>query len=267
MTDLAGARILITGAASGMGRLLARRVAERGARVVAWDLDGAMAGLDVERADVCDVSDRAAVAELAREVGPVDVLVNNAGVVSGRPLLELADEQIERTFAVNALALFWTTRAFLPAMIERRRGHVVTIASAAGLVATPRLSDYAASKHAAVAFDEALRMELRRDAPWIRTTVVCPFYVSTGMFTGARSRFARLLPIVEPEAAVDRIVRAIERDERRIFIPPVVRLLPPLRVLPVGIFDRLMDALGVTSSMDNFVGRGERSGDGENPSG
>src|ERR1051326_8480155 len=123
---------------------------------------------------------------------------------------------IERTFAVNTLALFWTTRAFLPAMLERDRGHVVTIASAAGLVGTSRLVDYCASKHAAVGFDESLRLELRRLGSPVKTTVVCPFYISGGMFAGVRPRFPLLLPILTPEYAVDRIVDAIRRDRPRL---------------------------------------------------
>jgi all-trans-retinol dehydrogenase (NAD+) len=190
--------------------------------------------------------------------GPVDVLVNNAGVVSGRPLLELSDEKIEATFAVNVLGLFWTTRAFLPAMIERGRGHLVTVASASSLVGVARLSDYAASKWAAMGFDESLRAELRKVAPPLRTTVVCPYYVDTGLFRGVRSRFPRLLPILREDDVAARIVRAVRRDERQVFLPPLVGLLPLLRVLPVAAFDRVVGLLGVNTSMDGFEGRGPR---------
>src|SRR5262249_39176933 len=162
---------------------------------------------------VCNLRDRAAVAATAaatlRECGPVDILVNNAGVVSGKTLLAASEDDIVRTFDVNTLALFWTTRAFLPAMIERGSGHVVTIASAAGLVGTSRLVDYCSSKHAAVGFDEALRLELRRLRSQVLTTVVCPFYISTGMFEGVKTRLPLLLPILTPEYATDRIVAAI----------------------------------------------------------
>ena len=122
--------------------------------------------------------------EVRSAAGEVDVLVNNAGIVSGRPLLELSDERIERTFAVNTLALFWTSKAFLPAMTARGSGHIVTVASAAGLIGTARETDYAASKFAAVGFNEALRLELRRSAPGVKTTLVCPYYIDTGMFDG-----------------------------------------------------------------------------------
>jgi all-trans-retinol dehydrogenase (NAD+) len=192
MTAFRDRTILVTGAASGLGRLMTRTMAAEGGRLVLWDVDAQ--GLQATRAElgssgtsvatyVCDLSDRAAIAAAAArtlaDCGPVDVLVNNAGVVSGKTLLDASDRDIERTFAVNTLALFWTTRAFLPAMLERDRGHIVTIASAAGLVGTSKLVDYCASKHAAVGFDESLRLELRRARSRVLTTVVCPFYIST----------------------------------------------------------------------------------------
>jgi all-trans-retinol dehydrogenase (NAD+) len=246
-------------------------LAERGARVSVWDLrrealDAVVAeleraGAQPARGFVCDVSRRADVYRVAAETasagGPVEVLVHNAGIVSGRPLLELPDEKIETTFAVNTLSLFWTTKALLPAMIERGIGHVVTIASASALIGVAKLSDYAASKWAAMGFDESLRAELRKTAPALRTTVVCPYYVDTGMFRGVRSRFPRLLPILREEDVGARIVRAIERDRRRLILPPAVGLLPLLRVLPVSVFDWIATFLGVNASMDEFEGRGE----------
>jgi all-trans-retinol dehydrogenase (NAD+) len=268
MTSLNGATFLVTGAASGLGAGLARMAAGRGARVVGWDRDvqGLAAVMDeIHKVSpqsagyAVDLTDRAAIAAAAErvhsEVGPVDILVNNAGVISGKLLPELTDEAIERTFAVNALALFWCTKAFLPAMIERRRGHVVTLASAAGLVGVVRQTDYSASKHAAVGFAESLRYELRRYAPEVRTTVVCPFYINTGMFDGAKSRWPWLLPILDESTVIAKIMRAIERDKRQLVMPPAIGLLPVLRMLPPPAFDRAMDLLGVNASMDEFVGR------------
>lgn len=277
MTTFAGRTVLITGGASGLGRLMALGAARRGARVVLWDLDGERlapvidevraAGRGEVRGFACDVSDRAVVRKVAEqtlaEVGGVDVLINNAGVVSGRPLLELSEEKIEQTFAVNALALYWTTKAFLPGMVERGRGHVVTIASAAGLVGVSKQTDYSASKHAAVGFDESLRVELARRHPGIVTTVVCPYYIDTGMFDGVRTRFPWLLPILDQDDVVEKVLRAIERDRRQVIMPPAVRLLAPLRVLPPRAFDAVMDLLGVNVSMADFVGRQQTSAPGE----
>ena len=176
--------------------------------------------------------------EVRATAGPVDILVNNAGIVSGKPLLELTDERIELTFKVNALALFWTTKAFLPGMIERGSGHVVNVASAAGLIGSPRETDYAASKFAAVGFNEALRLELKRSAPGIRTTVVCPFYIDTGMFAGVKTRFPLLLPILKEADVTERILRGIQHDHPQVLMPFMVRTLPAMRLLPVWAFDR-----------------------------
>jgi all-trans-retinol dehydrogenase (NAD+) len=143
-------------------------------------------------------------------------------------------------------------------MLERDRGHVVTVASAAGLVGTSRLTDYCASKHAAVGFDESLRLELKRQRSRVLTTVVCPFYVSTGMFEGVRTRFPSILPILEPEYVVDRIVHAIRKNRRRVVLPRVVATTYLGRLLPVPAFDALMEFLGVNRSMDEFRGRSPR---------
>jgi all-trans-retinol dehydrogenase (NAD+) len=268
MTQLSSATAVITGGGSGIGRLLAHRMAARGARIVVLDLTedrfrDVLAEVTAAGGQgwgyACDVSDRAAVRDVAEriraDVGAVDVVVNNAGVVSGSRLLDLSDEKIEQTFAVNTLALYWVTRAFLPEMVRRNRGHVITIASAAGLVGVARQTDYSASKHAAVGFDESLRVELRRTAPGLVTTVVCPFYVDTGMFEGVRTRFPRLLPILRQDDVADRIVSAIERDRRRLVMPPLVRFVPALRVLPTRLFDKVMDLFGVNRTMDTFTGR------------
>ena len=267
MAETQGA-VLITGAAGGIGRLLAARFARRGRDLVLWDIDAD--GLDQAKqefessgvrihADPCDLTDRHAIAAAAQRVSDagheVDLLINNAGIVSGKPLLEISDENIERTFAVNALAPFWTTRAFLPGMIERGHGHIVTIASAAGIAGTSRLTDYCASKFAAVGFDDSLRLELRRLGQPIRTTVVCPYYVHTGMFEGVKTRFPLLLPIMQPDRVADRIVKAIEKKQQRLILPWFLYAVYLCRILPVSWSDAIMDALGVTHTMDDFQGR------------
>ena len=268
MTALADRVVLITGAASGIGHLLALGAAERGARVVLWDRDHH--GLERVRAEVAarsrhahcytlDLSDREAIRATAQhvfdEVGGVDVLINNAGVVTGKSFTEASDDEILRTFAVNALAPIWATRAFLPRMISAGRGHIVTVSSLAGFAGTARLVDYCASKHAAVGFDESLRIELRRLALPIRTTIVGTFYIDTGMFAGVRTRFSWLLPILEPQRVADRILRAIERDEQRLIMPWFAYTLFPVKLLPIPLVDWLLDFFGISRSMDDFTGR------------
>ena len=269
MSDIAGRHALVTGGASGIGRSMARKLVARGARVTVWDINPtaldavigelrAVPGGDVH-GFVCNVADReqvyARAAETTRVAGPVDILINNAGIVSGKDFLELPDEKIAATFDVNVLSLFWTGKAFLPSMIERNGGHIVTIASASGLIGVARLADYAASKWAAIGFDESLRAELRKVAPRVMTTVICPYYINTGMFRGVRSRFPFLLPILEEDDVAERVVRAISGNKRRLIMPRLVYLVPVIRFLPVGLFDRVANFLGVNTSMDEFIGR------------
>lgn len=268
MTSLAKKTVLITGAAQGIGRLLALGAAERGSRLVLWDvqrsaLQSVRRELDSRGHSahdyVVDLRNADAVSFTAkrvlRDVGPVDVLINNAGVVSGKALLDATDEDIRRTFEVNTLALFWTSRAFLPSMISRGSGHIVTMASAGGLVGTAKLTDYCASKFAAVGFDDSLRLELRRlEMPDVRTTVVCPFYIDTGMFAGVKTRFPFLLPILEPERVADATLNAIEANRERLVLPPFVLSSFLVRLLPVRTYDWLMTFLGINASMDEFTG-------------
>jgi all-trans-retinol dehydrogenase (NAD+) len=269
MVDISNRTVLVTGGASGIGRLMARRFAAGGATCVIWDLDEEGAGeAAAELARVtgrphhayrCDVSNREMVYEVAHqvraEVGHVDIVVNNAGVVSGQMLLDLPDHAIETTYGVNVLALYWVTKAFLPEMVRRNDGHIVTIASNASLVGVAKQTDYSASKHAAMGFDESLRMELRQIAPGVKTTVVCPFYIDTGMFSGVKSRFPLLLPILKEDEVARKVVRAVERNRIRLIMPAFAKLLPVARALPPRVFDALVDYLGVNVSMADFVGR------------
>ena len=268
MTQFFDAHVLVTGAASGLGRLMALEAVHRKARVTLLDRDAeglervyagardpnsvALPGVTPLRLDVNSPADIAAAVKTA---GDVTVVINNAGIVSGKPLLETSDEAIERTFQVNTLAHFWTVRAFLPGMLSRGRGHLVTVASVAGLAGTSRLSDYCASKFAAVGFDESLRVELKRQGSPVRTTVVCPYFIDTGMFAGASTRFSWLLPILQPDYVVRRIMTAIERNRSRLILPRFVLALPVARVLPPVLFDAVLRLLGVSRSMDHFRGR------------
>ncbi|XP_047740927.1 short-chain dehydrogenase/reductase family 16C member 6-like [Hyalella azteca] len=145
--DITGKVVLVTGGGSGIGRLLCIKLAHRGARIVSWDVNVAgneeterlvKAGGHECQARTVDLCDRSAIYRAADELQKqgikVDILINNAGIVTGRNFLESPDELVERTFAVNVLSHFWTSKAFLPAMLASNSGHVVTIASMAGKV-------------------------------------------------------------------------------------------------------------------------------------
>jgi all-trans-retinol dehydrogenase (NAD+) len=257
--------VAITGAGSGIGLLLATRFIEAGDTVIGIDVNPA----SLERAreslgpsfhgHVLDLADADAIrkvfADILDAMGRIDILVNNAGIVAGKLLLDHTDADIRRTFAINVESHFHTVRAVLPGMIQRGRGHIVTVASAGGIAATARLSAYSASKFAAVGFDDALRIEMKRLGHPIRTTLVAPFYIHTGMFEGVKTRFSFLLPILDPEKVASRIHRAILRGKRRLIMPWFVYMGFPLRLLPVDLYDWLADFFGVSRSMDDFRGR------------
>ena len=266
MTTISGSRILITGAASGFGRLMALMMAQKGGKLVLWDIDEK--GLDSVKKEIgseehdvttmiCNLRNREEInlcALKTLENGPIDILINNAGIVSGGPFLDLSPEQIKATFEVNTLAHFWTVQAFLPEMLKQNKGHIVTIASSAGLVGTSKLVDYCSSKFAAVGFDEALRAELRGMKSKVRTSEICPFVASTGMFEGVKRRFF-LLPVLKPEKVVRKTIKVIEKNRRRLLIPKFVYTSYICRLFPVWLNDWIGDTLGVNKTMEGFVGR------------
>uniref|UniRef100_A0A3B5QXM3 Short-chain dehydrogenase/reductase 3 n=1 Tax=Xiphophorus maculatus TaxID=8083 RepID=A0A3B5QXM3_XIPMA len=210
LKSIDGELCLITGAGGVLGRLFVLEFAKEGAHLVLWDCDTAAnertaqlareLGVEV-RTYTVDLSKRQSIYDAAErvraEVGDVSILVNNAGVVAGRRLLECPDELLERTLLVNCHALFWMTKAFLPQMKARNHGHIVTIASALGLFTTA--CDYCASKFGAVGFHESLAHELRAENhDGIKTTLVCPYIVDTGMFSGCEIRNIPLISFCFP---------------------------------------------------------------------
>lgn len=270
----AGACVVITGAGSGIGRLMALRIVEEGGRVAIWDINGEAARTTADMANAqvgadpsdpkaiaftVDVTDNAAVQQAAADtidaLGRVNVLINNAGVVSGAPFEDLTEQQIRRTFAVNVLSLFWTTKAFMPALRKQQRAAIVTVASAAGIVAVARQTDYAASKFAAVGFTNSLRSELKKAGSHIRTLTVCPYYIDTGMFEGVTTKFPLLLPILKEQAVADRIVEAVAKGRERLIMPPFAAVAGFVAALPPKIADPIYGIFGLNEGMDHFTGR------------
>lgn len=241
--DLKGFVAVVTGGGGGLGSLISLRLARLGCTVVLWDINKQGLEDTVKLVKgiggkcfgyVVDISNREDVYRVAKkvekEVGAVNLLINNAGVVSGQYFLETPDHLIQRTFNVNVLAHFWTAKAFLPAMIENNDGHIVTIASMAGYVGVSKLVDYCSSKAAACGFDEALRCELEaKGIKGVRTSLICPYFIrSTGMFEEVNSRF---VPQLNSNEVADRVVLAIRTNEPFAFIPGYFRLLLSFRWL------------------------------------
>lgn len=268
--DISGETVLITGAGSGIGRLMAIRFAKLGCRLVLWDVNQTgneetqsickEYGVTVRTytINLCDREDVYAVADkVKQELGQVDILVNNAGIVTGKKFLNCPDNLIQRTMEVNVMAHFWTVKAFLPDMMKRNHGHIVNIASSAGFVGVTGLADYCASKFAAFGFNESLRFELEAlGKDGIHTTVVCPFFVNTGMFEGANTRFPAFLPVLEPEYVAKKIVEAVLCNQTVLCIPRILYIFYAVKGLvphePAFIISKY---LGAQNLMDTFTGR------------
>jgi all-trans-retinol dehydrogenase (NAD+) len=268
MKDVKGKIVVITGGAMGMGRLLSIKFAQDGARLVLIDLN--KEALEKTAAEfkktgtevhtyICDITDRKKVYEMAadvhKKIGKIDVLVNNAGVVWGSPFVEADDEKLFKTIDVNVNAVMWMMKAFLPDLYEKKTGHVINIASAAGLMGVVNLSAYCASKFAVVGMTEAIRQETKKKGlKDVKFTTVCPSFVATGMFEGVKP--PKMTKWLTPEQMVDKIYAAFKKDAPLIREPLMVKFVPLIKsILPVNSFDRISHLLGTSRSMEKWVGR------------
>ncbi len=270
MKSVAGKTVLVTGAAMGLGKLFATKAVEQGASsVVLWDinestlkdtaaeLEAAGGTVHPYVADVSSVRKVAAAAKLVRrEVGDVQVLVNNAGIVRGNGYFwENTASDIESTMAINAVAPMAVAREFLPGMVEADEDcRLLTIASSAGLTAVPRLAAYCGSKWAATGWSDSVRLELEQAGhKHVRVTTVCPTYINTGMFDGAKGIL--FTPMLEQHEVVDGSWKAMLDGRPFLIVPWTSRLNKVVSgVLPVGLRDVWLRRTGVYDSMAAFTG-------------
>jgi len=270
MTKITNRTVLITGAAAGIGKLLAKRCLEEKAyQVVLWDINEEK--LDETRdefaregyknvtsyvVDVSDVEDIKAAADAVRaEVGTVEILFNNAGVVVGKPFAEHSHRDIAKTININVSGAMHVAAEFIDEMLQQQEGHIINIASAAGLMPNPNMSVYAGSKWAVLGWSESLRLEMERDKTGVQITTVLPSYINTGMFDGVKAPM--LTPIMEPDYIVEKIIQGVKDNEILLKEPFMVRSVPILRgLLPTRVFDYVAGKLfGVYKTMETFVGK------------
>lgn len=268
MTKIKGNSVLITGGASGIGRIMGRMALEKGARMlIIWDINEAGIASTVKEYKKLgkvigykvDVSDSEQVKEMAQttmaECGNVDIVINCAGIVTSNATFDKqTTREIERTMSINAVAPMVIAQQFLPGMIERNHGHICNIASAAGMIANPKMSVYVASKWAVIGWSDSVRIELKQMKSKARFTTIAPYFINTGMFDGVKSR---IFPILKPEPTAKKILKAIERNRNFKGLPFGYHFIRFCQaVLPTSIFDYIFgEVVGIFHAMDNFTGR------------
>jgi len=228
--SLSGKVVAITGGARGIGEATATALVRKGCQVAIGDLDLALAEKAAAKlgggtvAVALDVTDRASLVSFLdaaeRELGPIDVLINNAGIMPVTPFVEEADDSIRRQIEINVYGLIAGTQLAIERMQPRHTGHVVNIASSAGKAGVPGIATYSGTKHAVVGFTEAIRAELRGSG--IEFSCVMPVTVNTALTEGVAD--TRGVKKVEPEDVADEIVDALEVPRFDVFIPRSLKL-------------------------------------------
>lgn len=270
-----GTRILITGAAMGMGRLYAERAVAEGAEtVILWDINKEALSETTKALRVhadntqeivpmlVDIGQRSAIEKAAANVienhGGVDIIINNAGVVRGTYFWEHENERdTEFIMKINALAPMFITHEFLKGMIDGKRpSRIVNIASAAGMLSNPKMSVYASSKWALIGWSDSVRLELKQQGyDNVKVTTVCPSYISTGMFEGVKGPL--MTPLMQPDYVVNRVWHSMRAGKPMLMLPWTVHLSKVLKgILPQSWFDAIAgNIFGVYNTMDKFTGR------------
>jgi short-subunit dehydrogenase len=251
---------VVTGAARGLGRLIALDFAREGADVGIADVrEGDLRktsaeieslgvsclplAIDLSTKEGCDKM----VADAKERLGRIDILVNNAGVVWNMDVVDMEDDMIRKTVDVNLMAQVWATRAVLPEMIERKSGIIVSISSGAGKVGVPAMGIYCATKFGLIGFFDSLRHELRKAGTGVRVIVVYPGFMDTKMFKGAKVPLFTTL--FDPQKTSTKLMKAIARGKEEVFIPWTLRGMSLMRGLyPPWLMEKTVEMTGMHES-------------------
>jgi NADP-dependent 3-hydroxy acid dehydrogenase YdfG len=265
---LAGQTAAITGAARGIGRATAQALTRVGVRVAIGDLDLQAARATAQElgptavALSLDVTDRASFArfldDAEAQLGPVDILINNAGIMPIGPFLDEDDATAQRIMDINVHGVIHGMKLILPRMLARRGGHVVNIASQAGKYGLPGGATYCASKAAVINLSRAVRKELRGTG--VELSVISPVAVNTELGLGLSEPRQRVFRKVEPQDVADAIVQTLRVPEFDVHVPKQLRFTERIGGLfPVGAqdaFERLSRADAVLSQADSHARAG-----------
>ncbi|HVN48703.1 MAG TPA: SDR family NAD(P)-dependent oxidoreductase [Bacteroidota bacterium] len=274
--NLAKTCAIVTGGAMGIGFATTKRLLQAGAIVTIWDLNKAALKDAVKQLSVygtvyahpCDVTDEAQVKKLSakakKEMGKVDILINNAGYVKGGDFLEQPVDIWEKTVDVNFTSILYTTAALLPEMYERNFGFVVNISSAAGMIGVPNLAVYSATKWAVWGLTESLRMEAHNRGKFgVKFASIHPCFLAKGMFEGAQLGIPGrwIVPLVKDHDVIAKAIveSALKKERYSPKRPRSLKIVQFLRLLPDAFFQWILLVIGVAQSMKTWRGRQSES--------
>ena len=268
MNNFKDKTVLITGGASGIGFLMSQMLIQKGiGKLIILDIN--QKGLEETKNQLgshnCDLHlvkvdiskeeelDKSIAGLKGKNLAP-DILINNAGVVTGKTFIDHSYEDIDLTMQVNSIAPMKLSLAFLPDMIKKTESCIVNISSAAGMLPNPDMSVYCASKWAMNGWSDSLRLEMEKARTGVNVLTVTPYYISTGMFEGVSSP---IIPILKPEKVAKKIIKAIEKKRIVLRMPGIIYLLPLVKgILPKRWLDIVIGKFfGIYSSMNKFKGR------------
>ncbi|MFL2500275.1 MAG: SDR family NAD(P)-dependent oxidoreductase [Candidatus Neomarinimicrobiota bacterium] len=265
--------VLITGGAKGIGLATAQRILNEGGKVILWDFkeddlnksvnNFKEQGFDVF-SQVCDVTNKEQVysnANIIKEkFGGIDILINNAGTVYTGYMLDRTDEELENMINVNFTSMVYTIRAFMPAMLEKNKGHIINISSASSLIGAPKLAIYAATKWAVMGLTESLRLEaIKMGKKGVRFSSIHPNFLKKGLFEGTKLNILGSIfaPGVKSHDTVAKVIvnRAIRFGFHSPKIPWIMNQSVLLRaLLPSSLLVKFGSLYGLNSMMDDYTG-------------
>ena len=265
--------VLVTGAAKGIGLATVKRLLKKDAKVILWDfqpndLEDAVKSLKAEGhnvfSQVCDVTNKEQVyrnaAIIKKDIGDVDILINNAGTVYTGYMLDRSDEELENMINVNFTSMIYTIRSFMPAMLEKNKGHIINISSASSLIGAPKLAIYAATKWAVMGLTESLRLEaIKMDKKGVRFSSIHPNFLKKGLFEGAKLNILGSIfaPGIKSHDVVAKVIvnRAIRFGFHSPKIPWIMNQSVLLRaLLPSSLLIKFSSLYGLNNMMDEHTG-------------
>jgi all-trans-retinol dehydrogenase (NAD+) len=269
-------RVLITGSAGGLGSEIALQLVDKGASVILVDKDieknqliyrqvqekmAALGSTGRVKRYVCDLCHKNEVQDtvngIIRDMGSVDVIINNAGVLDGELITDVSESAFLKSYQVNVFSHFYLIKAFLPGMIRQDSGHIVTIGSIVGHSPVAQLPAYCSTKAAAGNLLECVAADLdKMGVTGVGTTLVCPGHIDTPMFKNVWIRFPFLTPTLSPEEVAAAVIDGIERRKRVLYLPTRYFWAVILKhVLPTEAYNQLHEFLKTSYGMVSFEGR------------